>query len=67
MGLMRFTFPPGRIGDETVEQAYVSGFDRIPWQVRVRRTDGELVLERATSDSGNLHIPWQVEGHGQVV
>ncbi|OHB83689.1 MAG: hypothetical protein A2V98_25235 [Planctomycetes bacterium RBG_16_64_12] len=66
MGLMRFTFPPGRIGDETVEQAYVSGFDRIPWQVRVRRTDGELVLERATSDSGNLHIPWQVEGHGQV-
>lgn len=66
MGLMRFISPPDRIGDETVERAYLSGFDRIPWQVRVRRNRGELVLERSTSDSGNLHIPWHVEGHGEV-
>jgi len=66
MGVMRFISTPDRIGDDTVEQAYLSGFDRIPWQVRVRRADGELLLERPTSDSGNLHIPWQVKGHGQV-
>jgi hypothetical protein len=66
MGLMRFIAPPDRIGDETAEQAYLSGFDRIPWQVRVRHNGGELVLERLASDSGNLHIPWGVEGHGQV-
>jgi hypothetical protein len=66
MGLMRFISPPDRIGDETVEQAYLSGFDRIPWQVRVRHNGGELVLERLASDSGNLHIPWDVEGFGQV-
>ena len=66
MGLMRFISPPDRISDETVEQAYLSGFDRIPWQVHVRRTDGELVLERSASDSGTLHIPWPVEGYGQV-
>ena len=66
MGLMRFISPPDRIGDETAEQAYMSGFDRIPWQVRVRHNGGELVLERLASDSGNLHIPWEVEGYGQV-
>jgi len=66
MGLMRFIFPPDRISDETVEQAYLSGFDRIPWQVHVRREDGELILERSASDSGTLHIPWRVEGYGQV-
>ncbi len=66
MGLMRFISPPDRIGDETVEQAYLSGFDRIPWQVRVRHNGGELVLERLASDSGTLHIPWPVAGHGQV-
>lgn len=66
MGLMRFISTPDRIADETVEQAYLSGFDRIPWQVRARRADGELLLERPTSDSGSLHIPWEVEGHGRV-
>ncbi|MFC1597379.1 hypothetical protein ACFL5Q_05500 [Planctomycetota bacterium] len=66
MGLMRFISTPDRIGDDTIEQAYLSGFDRIPWQVETRRVDGGLQLERLTSDSGSLHIPWAVEGHGRV-
>jgi hypothetical protein len=66
MGVMRFTCASGRIADEAVEQAYLSGFDRIPWQVEARQADGELLLERPTSDSGALHIPWPVEGHGQM-
>ncbi len=35
MGLMRFIVsPPDRITDEIIEQAYLSGVDRIPWPVR---------------------------------
>jgi hypothetical protein len=52
--------------EEMAQQAYLSGFDRIPWQIHLRHTAGQLVLERNCSDSGNLHVPWNVEGHGQV-
>ena len=68
MGLMRFTVsPPDRITEETIEQAYLSGMDRIPWPVRVRREDEQLVLERAVSESANLHLPWDVAEHGRIV
>lgn len=67
MGLMRFISPSGRITGETVEQAYLSGYDRVPWQMRARQVDTELLLERAVSDSGNLNIPWEVEEHGQLI
>ena len=60
MGLMRFIVsPPDRITDETIEQAYLSGMDRVPWPVRVRRENGQLLLERSVSDSANLNIPWR--------
>jgi len=64
MGLMRFIVPPDRITEEAVEQAYLSGYDRIPWQTQARCVEGELHLERAVSDSATLHIPWRVEGYG---
>ncbi len=66
MGLMRFILPPDRISEETVLQTYLSGMDRVPWPAKVRQGDGELVIERAASDSANLYIPWQVQGHGLV-
>ncbi len=58
MGLMRFILPPDRISEETVLQTYLSGMDRVPWPAKVRQGDGELVIERAASDSANLYIPW---------
>lgn len=65
MGTMRFrVYPPERITAEMVQQAYLSGIDRISWTVRAGVEDGELVLQRSVSDSANLHVPWQVEGHG---
>lgn len=65
MGVMRFLFsPPDRITSQTAGRAYMSGFDRIPWCGRARLVEGELRLERAVSDSGNLHIPWPVKDHG---
>ena len=67
MGLMRFISPPDRISDDMIQRAYMSGYDRIPSLVKSSREDGQLCMKRQVSDSGNLHIPWQVEGHGQVV
>ena len=63
---MRFICPPDRITDEAVQHAYLSGYDRIPWRNNVRHEDGELILERTVSDSGNLHIPWKVANRGQI-
>ena len=66
MGLMRFVVtPPQRLTDEMVRHAYLSGIDRLAWQVRAWADGDQLVLERAVSDSGNLHVPWEVEGHGR--
>lgn len=67
MGLMRFIVsPPDRITPDTAQQAYLSGIDRIPWRCRVEWADGQLSVERSVSDSGNLFIPWEVEGFGQL-
>jgi len=67
MGLMRFVVtPPERLTKAAVQQAYLSGLDRVAWQVRTTAADGELQLRRAVSDSGNLHFPWPVPGHGLV-
>lgn len=68
MGLMRFIVsPPNRLTEETVEQAYLSGLDRIPWRVEARAADGQLLLERPISESATLHIPWDVPGFGRLM
>ncbi|MBN2023212.1 MAG: hypothetical protein JW809_10525 [Pirellulales bacterium] len=65
MGLMRFVVsPPDRITPELARQAYLSGFERIPWRGTVEFAEGELAIARNVTDSGNLHVPWPVEGHG---
>lgn len=68
MGLMRFiVVPPDRITEDLVEQAYLCGPDRVPWHVEVSPQDNELWLERSGSDSGCLHVPWVIEGYGQLM
>ena len=65
MGLMRFVVtPPQGITPEAVEQAYLSGMDRVPWPVQARMDGEELVVNRSVSESGTLHVSWPVEGHG---
>ena len=67
MGAMRFRVSPTeRITAEMVQQAYLSGVDRISWPVRATVEGNELILQRSVSDSGNLHFPWPVEGHGTL-
>ena len=65
MGLIRFIVsPPERVSNEMASQIYMSGSDRIPWQCRVRQSDGILTVERNVDDSGSLHVPWDVDGYG---
>jgi hypothetical protein len=67
MGTMRFrVFPTERISGEMVQQAYLSGIDRVSWPVRAEVEQGVLILHRSVSDSANLHIPWPIEGRGHV-
>ncbi len=67
MGLMRLIIsPPDRITEEMAQQTYLCGLDRVPWTGWVRWEPGELTIQRTVSESGNLHIPWVVEGHGLV-
>jgi len=67
MGVMRFIVsPPDRITPEMAQMAYMSGFDRIPWRGVGRLADGQLVFEREGTNSGNLFVPWPVEGQGTL-
>jgi hypothetical protein len=68
MGLLKFRVPRReRMAADAVGRAYVSGLDEIPWRSRVSWTDGGLVVERAENDSGNLFIPYPVDGHGELM
>lgn len=64
MGSMRFVHPSGCLPKERLEQVYLAGYDRIPWRVRVHIDEEEILVERDNCDSGNLYIPWEVNGHG---
>ena len=66
MGLMRFDISLSeRIDDAAVAEAYLSGIDRIAWQVQATLQGSQLMLRRAVSESGNLHISWPIEGYGR--
>ena len=68
MGLMRFLVPRRqRLADDAVQRAYASGMDDIPWQSRTQWTDDGLAIRRAEHDSGCFHIPWHVDGWGEVL
>ncbi len=69
MGCMHFLTPqPERVPDQALRRAYVVGWDCVPTQSR-KSWEGErlLRLERTIDESGNLHIPWRVAGHGEVM
>ncbi|MHB0955926.1 MAG: hypothetical protein ACYC6N_11345 [Pirellulaceae bacterium] len=68
MGQMRFrATTPNLILPYGVAQAYIAGIEGIPWHSCNRWSEGILCLERAVTESGNLYIPCDVPGHGQLV
>jgi hypothetical protein len=67
MGTMRFrVYPPDRLNEDMVRQAYLSGMDRTAWPAHTSAEGGVLAIQRYVSDSGNLHVSWPVEGHGRL-
>lgn len=68
MGQMRFHAPqPERVPKEAVHRAYLAGLEGIPWFSHNTWQNGQLILERDITESGALHIPWNVANHGQFV
>lgn len=68
MGLMRFkVHEASRLTRERAERAYMSGHDRVPWPSEVYWTGDMVVIQRPVDDSGNFHIPWQVDGYGELM
>lgn len=69
MGLMRFLTPQReRVSDEAVQRAHIAGLDCVPMRCWKSWESKDLLrLERPIDDSGNLHIPWRVEGHGELL
>ena len=68
MGVMQFTVSDWRyLSDQAASQAYMTGFDGMPLRGQAGRSDVGLTLFRETEDSGNFHIPWKVEGHGELM
>jgi len=65
---MRFITPqPERLPAKAVERAYLAGMEGVPWLSRNSVSSGVLCFDRDTSDSGNLYIPWLVEGEGELM
>src|SRR5277367_302453 len=67
MGLMRFLVPRPVLAANALERAYFSGMDDLPWQSRSQWQDGQLWVKRSENDSGQFHIPWPVEGYGELM
>ena len=67
MGLMRFLVPRPILAANALERAYFSGMDDLPWQSRSQWQDGQLSVKRSENDSGQFHIPWPVEGYGELM
>ena len=66
MGQLRFVIPrPERIAHDAPSRAYFAGAEGVPWECRNSYHDGLLTLERDARESGNLHFPWNVPGHGE--
>lgn len=68
MGVIRFLVPRrDGLSDDVLDRVYMAGLDEIPWQSRAHWHNGELVVERAESDSGNLFVPLRLPEHGEVM
>lgn len=60
MGELRFIAPG--LTDSAWQRAYMSGMDGVPWHSHNRRRGEQWVLARPVRDSGNLFVPWQLDG-----
>lgn len=65
MGFTLFHVPqPDRLTASAIRQCYMQGIDAIPWQSKNTFEGEQLTIQRASSESGSLYIPWPVAGRG---
>jgi len=65
MGQIRFCLHDrNRIAPSGLQRIYIAGMEEIPWSTRASWSGDLLVVERSNSDSGNVYVPWKVDGHG---
>ena len=70
MGQLRFLVPqPDRLPEGALQRAYLCGMEGIPWRCHNSWLDAAsdnsqrtFVVERSVPDSGNLFVPWSVDG-----
>lgn len=69
MGLMRFlVYPEELLADwPEVHRAHISGLDGRIYPTRVEVSGNLVTCRRPHSDSGKLHVPWPISGHGRPV
>ncbi|QDT00639.1 endo-1,4-beta-xylanase [Adhaeretor mobilis] len=66
MGQLRFrVHERDRLGEDGLGRIYVAGMEDIPWATKAHWDNDILVVRRSVSDSGNIFVPWNVEGHGR--
>ena len=68
MGQMRFRLQNrNRITEDGLHRIYVSGSEEVPWQTHAFWEDDILVVERSANESGNISVPWQIDGYGECI
>ena len=69
MGFLRLLTPRlDRLAETAVERTYMAGLDCVPMPCRKTwEREGVLRLERDTRESGNVHLPWLADGHGELL
>ena len=72
MGQFHFIAPShDQVPVESLASAYLAGMEGIPWRSVNRwnhpagTSPVAFSLERTITESGNLNIPWRVEGFGE--
>ncbi len=68
MGRLRFTAP----GQEALlataaPRGYVAGMEGIPWETVCTLANGQLLVDRDTSESGTVTFPWPVRQRGELM
>lgn len=67
MGITQFHVPqPDRLTADTVRQCYMQGLEEIPWQSKNTLQGEQLSVQRSTSESGCLFVPWPIPGRGRI-
>jgi hypothetical protein len=68
MGLTRFLISSrDLLPAENARRVYFTGLDAIPVPSQTELSDEGIEVERDVYDSGNYHVPWMVDGYGELM